>query len=183
MLKLLAVEKTIAGLPPNFIVLIVSENAEKSSLKVLNYFLRKKDVSGIYVTIDKPSKTVRDNLTKNKIAVEKLYFVDLISEISGVKPETDETLFSCLPSNLTELSIILNSALEHLKTTNKFILFSSLSTMFSYNATSLVVKFAHQLTVRMRNFGVSGIFIITEKQIDEKTLSLFQTFSDKTIEM
>lgn len=181
MLKSLAAD--FLGLPPNFIVLIVSENSENASLKILNYFLRKKDVSGIYVTIDKPSKTVRDNLIENKIGVEKLYFVDLISELSGVKLESEKTLFSCLPSNLTELSIILNSAMEHMKTTNKFIMFSSLSTMFSYNVPSLVVKFVHQLTVRMRNFGITGIFIITKNQIDEKTLSLFQTFSDNMVEI
>ena len=141
------------------------------------------DVSGIYVTLDKPSKTIKEELIRNKITAENLYFIDLISAVSGTKVQTDNILFSTSPSNLTELSIIINSAMKDLKTKNKFLIFDTLSTLFNYNPTPIALKFAHFLSAMMRNLNVSGVFIIIKDQLDERALSFISGFADKTIEI
>lgn len=176
-------EQKLKDLPPNFIVFLLSESVEDTPLKVLNYLLREKETSGIYIALDKPSKTIRENLIRNKTDVEKLYFIDLISEAAGVKPETYKDIFVSSPSNLTDLGIAIQSAIETLKTKNKFIIFDALSTLFNYNEKPIVLRFIHYLTARMRNFNIIGIFILMRADVDKATLSQFAGFADKTIEI
>ncbi len=84
------IEQELENLPLNFIVSMVCKRDSYSELsrRITNYFLRKENVSGIYITLDKPSKTIKEELVKNKISVENLYFIDLISMTSGAKVQT-----------------------------------------------------------------------------------------------
>lgn len=179
------VEQELENLQPDFIASMVCTRDGYSELsrKISNYFIRKGNVSGIYVTSDKPSKTIKEELIRNKISVENLYFIDMISRVSGVKSETANVLFSGSPSNLTELSIVINSAMNDLKTKNKFLIFDTLSTLFNYNPQPIALKFVHFLSVTMRNLNVSGVFIIIKNQLDERALSFISGFVDKTIEI
>ena len=177
------IEQELESLPSNYIVFLLSEGNYENHLKVLKYLLSKADVSGIYITLNKPAKTVKENLVRDKVNMEKIYFIDLISERAGFGLETSEMLLTTSPSNLTDLSISLGTALENIQTKNKFVFFDTLSTLFNYNPEPLVLKFVHYLTASMRNRNAIGVFILIKKQLNERSLSILSGFGDKVIEV
>jgi len=183
--KLSTIENELENLPKDFLASLILDRKSYSEMhsKMMNYFLGKENASVIYITLDKPGKTIKENLIRNKINTDNLYFIDLITEASGVKLEASNFLFSGSPTNLTELSITINSAMKNLKTQNKFILFDTLSTLFNYNPQQIALKFIHYLSTAMRSLEVSGVFIIIKNQLDERILSFISGFVDKTIEV
>ncbi|MBI2084229.1 MAG: hypothetical protein HYT70_01265 [Candidatus Aenigmarchaeota archaeon] len=179
------IEQKLESMPPNFLASLICGINDKPELsrKLLSYFMRKKGSSGIYLTLDKPGMTIKEEMIRNKIPVENLYFVDLISEASGAGIQRDNILFSNSPSNLTEISIIISGAIKNMKAENKFLIFDTLSTLFSYNPQPLALKFTHFMSTMIKNLNVSGVFIIIRNQLDERAVSFISGFVDETIEI
>jgi archaellum biogenesis ATPase FlaH len=66
---------------------------------------------------------------------------------------------------------------------NKFIFIDSLSTLLIYNSFDVVAKFVHFIVSRLRLFGLVGILISIEKQIDEKMTNILIEMCDEIVEV
>ena len=65
----------------------------------------------------------------------------------------------------------------------KFLFLDSLSTLLIYNAPGSLAKFTHFLMTRVKLLGLNGVFMVVEKEIDEKLLSEIVHFSDRVIRL
>jgi len=181
------IEEKLDKLPTEFIALIVSTAdmysiAQEIALKVL---VKNKNMSGSYITFNRPYSTLKKFIEDEGLDVSKLFFIDLITESAGGKVDrsnADRCFYVSSPKNLTELSILIEQAMLRLpRTENRFVFIDSISTMLIYNDSDTVLRFIHSLTGKMRLLGITGIIFLLEKESDEKFLAQVAQFCDRVI--
>ncbi len=179
-------EKELKELPRHYIVMLVtdSEKYQDANQNALKLLMESGDSEGIYVTFNRPYETLMVSLAKEKIDVDRLYFLDLITQTTGKRGErTENCIFLPSPRNLTELSIALTQLVERMGDTqgDRFIFMDSLSTMLIYNSAGTVAQFTHFLVSKMRIWNVGMIMVSMEKESDQKLISDLSQFCDKVI--
>ena len=182
------IRKEIKNLPENFIILFVTtaKNYMKVNLSILRVFVNEKKFYGIYVTINRPYNSLVKLLKKEGININRMFFIDCISETVGGKMEMRENcLFLASPKNLTELGIALTEATSGIGgKANRFLFLDSLSTMAIYNSFTTLTQFAHFLTARIRLHGLkAGILISLERSVDKKLLLTISQLCDRVVEV
>lgn len=178
------IETELANLPKNFIVLLVSSSGhyQENNLNILKLLLNDRKMQGIYINVTKSCENISDLMRSKGIDISKLFFIDCVTLNSGFKPvKKDTCLYVNSPSDLTEISIVLDQLVQTNTTEGKFLFLDSLSTLLIYNSPNITSKFAHFLTVKLRQWKITGILITLEKETDEKLLSLISQFADKII--
>ncbi|MDD5133006.1 MAG: ATPase domain-containing protein [Candidatus Nanoarchaeia archaeon] len=164
------------------IVLLVT-SAEKyisTSMQMLKYYCNQKNISAVYVTVNKPYDSLIKILEKYNINTKKIFIIDAITPTSAKNKEN--AIFIGNPKELTSISISSTSAIKSIPG-EKVFFFDSLSTLLIYNDSGSVTKFAHFLVNKMKSLDVSGVIISLEKEMDPKMLSQLSQFVDKVIEV
>ncbi len=182
----LKLRQEITGLPQHYIVMLVTPSSKylEGNLAVLRLLMAPQDSAGIYVTFNRPYESLTYVLGKEKIDLERLYFLDLITQTTGKRGErTENCIFLPSPRNLTELSIALTQLIERMEQTNRFIYMDSLSTMLIYNNSGTVAQFAHFLVSKMRLWKVGMVLVSLEKETDRKLIDDLSQFCDKVIKV
>jgi len=177
----------VKNLKPKSIVLFLIDAKKYHQVhpKLLKIVIEEKCFAGIYITINKPYSALLKYLKENNIKTENIFFIDAISKTAGETIKmTKNCLFISSPSQLTDLAIALSQALEAMKRKeNKFIFLDSLSTLLIYNSFEVAAKFIHFIITRLRVFGLVGLIISVEKQVDERMLNLLVEMCDKVVEI
>jgi len=179
--------RVIKNLKPNRIVLFIIDAKKYHRLhaKILKILIEQRKFAGIYITVNKPYKSLIKYLEENKINTNNIFFIDAISKMVEDKMKlTEHCLFIPSPSHLTDLGITLTEAINVLKNKErKFVIIDSLSTLLVYNDLETVARFMHFIISKLRVFGLVGILISIEKQIDEKAVNLLIEMCDEIIEV
>src|SRR3989338_5415735 len=132
----------------------------------------------IYVTVNKPFSAIKDSFIRKKIDVSGIFFIDMTSS-SGAKKESN-CLYLGDPHDLTSVSIAIDQAISSMKG-EKFIVFDSVNTLLNYNNESMVIRFMHSMTGKMRE-ARSRAVILSVGGVDERISSQLTQFCDKSIE-
>lgn len=167
------------------LIIAPSDDVQKVNLQIMKHFMNKRKSSCVYLTIAKPYNTVLNILKKNKVSTGNIFFIDCITSLStgGDMQRSGNAVF-CQPQSLTNISIVLTSAIESLsKEKNKLLLMDTLSTLLIYNEAGTVTKFVHSLASRLRGLGVKSIIFTLEEETDKKIISQISQFVDKTIRL
>lgn len=133
----------------------------------------------IYVTVNKPFSAIRDSFIRRKIDISGIFFIDMASS-SGAKKDTN-CLYLGDPHDLTSVSIAIDQAIGSMKG-EKFIVFDSVNTLLNYNNESVVIRFMHAMTARMRAEQARAV-ILTVGNMNEKMSSQLTQFCDKSISL
>jgi hypothetical protein len=177
----------IKSLKPKTVVLFIidAKKYHKIHPKVLKMIIEERCFAGIYITINKPYNTLIKYLKENKINTKNIFFIDAISRVvGGTIKMTKDCLYIPSPTQLTDLAIAMTQAIESMKhKENKFIFLDSLSTLLIYNSFEVTAKFVHFIVTRLRVFGLVGLIISIEKQIDERMLNILIEMCDKVVEV
>jgi KaiC/GvpD/RAD55 family RecA-like ATPase len=180
------IENKLADFLSKFIVLIITsgERYLEAQQALLRLLINKKKMNGVYITFTRPYKTLKLELESQGINYSKLFFIDMVTEDTGVEQEKEKNCYYVSsPNNLNELAILLEQALTKLPKENRFIFLDSLSTMLIYNETDTVLRFIHALTGKMRLWNVTGVIVFLEKESNGKILSQLSQFCDKVISL
>jgi len=178
------IQKELDNLPDHFIVLILvdSINYVKVNLEIIKYLINKKQIPGIYITVNRPYENMVKTLEQNGIDIKKLFFIDCITPTLKGSPDRNENvLFVASPQSLTDLGIVLSEVMESVKVPDKFLFLDSLSTLTIYNSAVTVAKFSHFVVNKIRVGSFKGIFITLDKETDETLIRTLSQFCDKTI--
>lgn len=153
--------------------------------ELLRAVIEEKKFAGIYITVNKPYGILVKYLKEKGINTENIFFIDAISKSVGEDMRlTEDCLFIPSPNRLTDLSIALSQALEGMKNKEtKFIFIDSLSTLLLYNPFDVVTRFIHFIITRLRLFGLVGIMISIEKQVDERMINILIEMCDEIVEV
>jgi KaiC/GvpD/RAD55 family RecA-like ATPase len=153
-----------------------------TNLKILDYLVNRKGLQGIYITVNRPYRSIKTLFEDNNINPESMFIIDIITKTVGGKEEDiSNCIFLDSPANLTDLTISLHQAVEMFGDKEKFIFLDSLSTLLIYNKSSTISKFAHFLTGRMRLWNCYGVIISIERETDSKLISQLTQFCDATV--
>ena len=144
--------------------------------------LVKRGYSGIYITANKASNILQEELRKNKLKTDKIYYIDAISSLIGKPKKAKNTVCAESPQSLTEISIAVTNILPVLKG-KKFIILDSISTLLMYNDVLTVARFVHFLVGRMREWKMIGIIFAVKKQMPEQMKAQISQFVDRIIDI
>jgi len=176
-------KQELSNLPESWIVLITSpaEEITKINIDILR-IITGGGIMGVYITVNRPYKTLIKHLERNGVDPYKFFFIDCITKTAGGRAERAENcLFVASPNSLTELGIALTQAIQMIPGNEKFIFMDTLSTLLIYNSAGTTAKFSHFLITRIKLLGLKGIFMSVENELDERLLSQIEQFCDKCI--
>lgn len=166
------------------LVLTSSKKYSQTNLTILKHLCNQYNYPGIYVTSSRPYSSLVAVLEKNKIGMNRLFFIDMVSlSSSSASLKAKNCLFMESPRALTELSIALSQAVDAIHMEDKFVYLDSLSTLLIYNEVGTVKRFVHFLTGKMRLWGVKGIVISLEKETSPELLDQLTQFVDKVVKV
>jgi len=179
------IEKALKDQPDPGIslVLTTAKQYNETNLALTEYMINTKGIPGVYVTLNKPYRTMK-KLLEDKVDLRMLIFIDAITKSTGGKMEkTDDCLYLDTMQNLTDLGVAIDQAIRAIPSMDKFLLFDSLSTLLIYGQAGSVSKFIHFLTGKMRAFNVNGVLLSLVRGEDDEFLSQLSMFCDQTINL
>jgi KaiC/GvpD/RAD55 family RecA-like ATPase len=152
-------------------------------LELMN-FLDKKGLPGVYVTLNKPYATIKEEFKKRGVDMSRIIFIDAITAIGANESKRVE---SCLrvgsPQDLTGISIATTEAMSSMGKAEKYVIVDSLSILSVHNSPASVAKFAHFLISKMRASGACGIIIVTENNAENNIFNPIISLFDKKVVM
>ena len=164
-------------------ILVDGDTYADTTNEILNNLVNEKKMPGVYISLNIPYDVVKKKLEKI-IDIRWLIFIDGITNLTGVKPQKKEgCLFLSSLTNLTDMGLTIDQALDAINSDKIFILLDSLSTMTVYNDDDVVFKFMHYLMGRIRMKGISGIFITIKLDKGNDITKQLSLICDKTIEV
>jgi len=178
------IETELKDMPDDFIVAVVSapENYAAVNLALAGYLTKKRKMSGVYITMNKPYKNMVATLEKEGVDTKKIFFIDAISGIIGDKKSANgNCVMLPSPGSLTEMGIVISKVCD--KKNPRFMIMDSLSTLLLYNNQRATLKFVHYVTTQLRKCAWPGIIFSLEKDIEEKILTSMTQFCDKVIKI
>jgi hypothetical protein len=140
----------------------------------------KRNDTGIIISTSRPYSNIVNLYIKNKIDIDKIYFLDCISKNLNGHKKANNVKFVENLSSLTDISLSIS---ERIKLTNgrKFIFFDSINTMLIYNKPHVFARFVHNVLTRMRLNGVGGILISLQDKTHIEIRSDIAQLCDKVI--
>ncbi len=168
-------------------VILATVEAKKyaeTNMKIIKHLVEDENIPGVYVTLNKPYATIKEELKKNGIDPNMIIFIDAVTKVAGGEIKKEENcLFIGNPENLSDISVAMDQAVTALPGEKKFVFFDSLSTLLVYNKPQTVAKFIHFLASKMRVWKVKGIIISLQKEEDKELIDFLSQICDLTIEL
>ncbi len=146
--------------------------------------LQKKGLSGVYVSIQRPSKNISSLLEKQGIDINKIVFIDVASAVSK---ESQEKCKGCVhissELDVDELVKAIYTSLETMKG-KKFIFIDSLTTFALHKPISEILRFSDFLMRQVKDRkGIVLILNVAKDLSDKKFIQDVVAHADKTIEI
>lgn len=145
------------------------ENLQKNIDKTVKSF---EGTPGIYVSLNKTQTSTEDHLVKQKIDVEKLFFIDCVTD-----EKTKEDVLHIPPDNLGMLSTAIREFINDIQG-SKFLVIDALSTLLIYNSNDDVAKFAKEVT-EFASANDVKVVAFSPKTKGEELLDKIFNFFDK----
>ena len=117
----------------------------------------------LFVTADRPYRTVEAALAAADVDVSLVHFLDCVSSIGGPVPRNGATnaTFVASPTMLEMMAMRVEQLAARIGPDTHVVL-DSLSTLALYNGAGPVHEFSHYLANRLRTRGLPGDFVVTD---------------------
>jgi hypothetical protein len=168
-----------------FVVLakVDAQNCQDVNLEIIKYFTEIRKIPGVYVTLNKPFKTLVNFLETKEIDPRMIIFIDAVTKTAGGDVEKQNNcLFIGSPQDLSDISLAMDQAVMAITSKVKFVFFDSLDTLLLYNQAGTVARFVHFLAGKMRTWGVEGIIVSLRKERNEELINELMQFCDITLD-
>lgn len=180
------IEPVLEAFEDNDIILVLapSDAMEDLNARIMEEVSGGSDSATIYVTVAKPYTTIRNILEERDVDLTNIFFVDCISKQgAGETVQADNVVFT-QPEALTDISIALSSAVDNIPDDmDKLLVLDTLSTLMMYNDNDTVGRFAHDLSGKIRDWGIKSIMLTLEEETDEQIVGRIGQFVDETVEI
>jgi hypothetical protein len=182
-----AVREGLKGLPARFLIMVAS--SPTNYVPVLETVVRSLmtgETIGIYISVNRPSFALIEEMKNRNIPTENMYFVDCASGLMGKQPqELDKTYILSGPSDLTELSITIAKLLQSDRIKNNepntILFLDSVSTFLIYNEANTVARFLHAVAGKVRAANIRGVFFSLQDDAMKGPIESTTQFHDKVL--
>ncbi|MBI2671147.1 hypothetical protein HYX18_04195 [Candidatus Woesearchaeota archaeon] len=164
------------------LALVSAKNYQEINLEFIKTLVNDQKTPGVYVTLNKPYKTLKALFEKRDIDISLIIFIDSITPQEEIK-KTKDCLFIGSPEKLSDISIAMDQAVRAIPSGLKFVFFDSLSTLLIYHNVAVIAKFIHFLSTKMREWSVKGIIISLESDSNKELITQLSQFCDLTFEI
>ncbi len=164
------------------LAVVSAKNYQKTNIEFIKTLVNEQNTPGVYITLNKPYKTLKSLFEKEKINTTLIIFIDAVTEEKVVK-KTRDCLYIGSPEKLSDISIAMDQAVRAIPSENKFVFFDSLSTLLIYHQPPVIAKFIHFLSTKMREWSVKGIIISLQSDTNKELLAQLTQFCDLTFEI
>ena len=176
-------KKEVKSLKDYIILLTVdAKNYQSTVIDVIKSLLAEQNISGVYVTLNKPYEIIQRTLLNNNIDARVMIFIDATSRSQESK-KVDNCLYIGSPEKLSDMSVAMDQAVKALPTEEKFLIFDSLNTLMIFNKPATVARFIHFLTGKIREWKIKGVIITLRKETEQALLDELMQFSDAQIDV
>lgn len=160
------------------ILILPRESNERVHLELLK-IMNESGARGIYVTVNKASGEIIGELKKKGIKFDNVFFVDAVSQMAGYEEEGENVSYIESPSDILEISVETDRAIEKLEKSKGFVIIDSIPTLLVYNKPVVVEKFFHALSEKIRMRGLKGFFFASDST-NQEALDIIAQFCDET---
>lgn len=156
---------------------------QKTNLEIIKRIISEENIPGVYVTLNKPFRIMKDVFKKENIDSDMIIFIDAVTKTAGGEiKKTENCLFIGSPENLSDISIAMDQAVRAIPSEEKFVFFDSLNTLLIYNKAPTVARFIHFLAGKMRTWKVKGIIVSLQKEKNKELIKELMQFCDVSID-
>ena len=174
LLKELEQNETVLFLVPGQTILKTTLTLVKHSIK--------KGYHVIYITANRPYATINNIFKKEKIDTKNVFFIDVVTQLTGMPMERAGNCVFSSAQNLTHLSILITKIIQELPKDSKKILFiDCLSSLMIYNKPEIMGKFTISLMAKLRRLKVKCMAYFLEVESDMKLIEHIGSFCDKEV--
>ena len=181
--KNIDVKKLLSGSNQISVIVADPKNYLKMIAKALKALTAKEGIPGVYVTINKPYKTIKKQFEDLGVNTKMMIFIDAISSSAGKVEKEEGCVYIDTPKSLSDMSIAIGEAVKALPSEKKFVFFDSITTLLVYNEAHSVLRFAHFLTNKMRGWDVDGVILSLTSDTKSTVFQQIVLFSDNLINL
>jgi KaiC/GvpD/RAD55 family RecA-like ATPase len=168
--------------PTQYSILVITPLEKlQQDLNDVMKVLTKKGISGVYVSLNKPYRSIQQIFSDNKIDTGKVFYIDCIASKEAKAEKVREVLHIDDPTDLRLLDDSIKSYLKEMPG-EKYVVIDALSTLLIYNDKKEVAKFVKSLTEHAVEFKVKTV-ALSPKTGDNELLTYIFNFFDKVIQM
>ncbi len=131
------------------------------TLEILKVLTKERGCSGVYMSTLKGYPEMTKIFENNGVDVSKVYFVDVISKMYGLEPQsTPYCEFVSSPINIQSISNAIKNYLDKIKGKDRFVIFDSLTTILLYNSLPRIVQFTTAIAEHLKAEHVNAILVM-----------------------
>jgi hypothetical protein len=146
----------------------------------VEYLTKKKRMSCIYLSLNKPSEAVEEMLEKRRVPKERVFIIDCVTG-KVVHSRRGNVLFVSRPYNLTEMGISI-AQLAKIVGKDGFVMLDTLEVLQMYNKPEVVLQFIHSLTSLPVRYGLR-LLVLATVEMFRGEVSKFAQYFDKIAEV
>jgi KaiC/GvpD/RAD55 family RecA-like ATPase len=140
--------------------------------------------SVIFVTADRPYRSLTASLREAGADPDAMFFLDAVSSVDGSGPKERPANAMFLPSpTMLEMLAMRIEQVAARTGPMAHVLLDSLNTLALYNGPLPVQEFSHYLANRLRSSGVPGDFVVRDTQDGRLLHDKVSSFTDRRIEI
>jgi hypothetical protein len=143
-----------------FLIITPVKNLQRNINKIVEHLMKRKNLSCIYVSLNKPYTTIKQMLDARGVPKQRIFYIDCIT-VPGAWPKREPNiLFVPNPSHLTEISIAIKQLTQTVGE-DGFVTIDALPTFLIYNRPEPIASFIHSLTAAAISNGTKLIVLST----------------------
>jgi len=160
----------------NLLLIVPAEKLQQNINQALGFLTKE---NGLYISLNKPYVSIKDELKKQGIKTDNIFFIDCITDSVSEPKKQENVLFIQSPSDLTGLSLAVGKLIKSAKSEN-FLLIDSLRTLLIYNEANTVSSFVRTVAEESANSKFKTVIFTTK---DGELFKKISPFFDKCLEV
>lgn len=178
------VAKRLDALPESSAVAlrIRADNYFDTIRGVLDSFAPGKDLDSIYVTSTIPAQSIVNALEVLEIDLEKIYFVDCVSQfMMGASEKHEHAIYVESPTMLENVMLKVEYLIRKTKGRNDLVILDSINSLAIHNSIRMLSEFLHMFVNNLRSKKAYAIIFSMEEYESEEIRNIMNLVCDETI--
>lgn len=153
---------------PSSLIIAHGGDIQEVIASIVGHFTEK-DYSGVYLSLNKPHRTIESLFKRKGVSRDKLYYIDCITaSIHKVDKDEDSVIYLENPDDLSQKKKILDAVDKFALSVpdNKFFVVDALRTILLYHEPEIVSELVRDLIKEFQ--GINVKFIVLTRSEDEK---------------
>ena len=149
---------------------------------VLDIFAPKKGLDCIYISSSIPAQSIINALEALEINMERVYFVDCLSQMMMSSPQKSErVLFVESPSMLETILLKVEYLSRKIEGTTKVVFLDSINSLSIHNNPRILSEFLHIMVNNFRAKNTYTIILSVEEHRSQEITNMINLVCDETI--